>query len=259
MPAVIYERAQGAVGAITMSRAPANTYESTFAHALDEAIEAAETDDGCKVVIVRSSIAGFFCGGADVKEFRKNTPYGNMEMIAFAQEALNKPSRSSRIYIAQIEGHTLGGGLEIALSCDFRFAAKGSYLLGLPEVTLGLLPGNGGTQRLPMLLGPSKALELMVTGATMPPEEGHRLGLVNRLFEPGDVAAETMKFAERLAGGATFAIAQIKRAVYDGYLMGADAGLAVERSNLSRLLRSADASEGFLAFAEKRRPRFTGS
>jgi enoyl-CoA hydratase/carnithine racemase len=257
MTHVTYERA-GAVGLLTMHRPPANSYESGFVHDLDAAVEAAEADAGCKVVIVRSAVKGFFCGGADIKQFKANTPAQNIETIAFAQETLNKLMRSQRIYIAEVSGHALGGGLEIALACDLRFAAQGTYRVGLPEVTLGILPGNGGTQRLPAITGIAKAMELMITGQLLQPAEAHQLGIFNRLIEPDQLEAETRGYAEQLAAGAIFAIGQIKRAVYDGYRVAAEAGYAVERANIARLFRSEDAKEGFAAFVEKRKPQFTG-
>ncbi len=247
-----------AVGVIELNRPPANSYEITFMRALDAAISEAENDADCRVVIVRSAISGFFCGGGDIKRFRANSSQENMEMIAFAHETLNRPSQSRKIYIAEIAGHALGGGLEIALACDFRFAAAGEFQLGLPEVKLGILPGNGGTQRLPALIGYSKALELMATGDSVSPEAAHAFGLVNRLYGADALKAETRAFAEKIASAATLAIGNIKRSVYDGYLSGLQSGMAVERLNISRLFPSSDAAEGFAAFAERRKAQFSG-
>jgi enoyl-CoA hydratase/carnithine racemase len=151
----------------------------------------------------------------------------------------------------------LGGGLEIALACDIRFAAKGDYRIGLPEVTLGLLPGNGGTQRLTSLVGISKALELMVAGERLPPEEAYRLGIVNRLYEPSELREKTRSFAQALSQGATLAIGKIKRSVYDGQTI--EAGLAHERRNIGLLFASNDAREGFTAFVERRKANFSGN
>ena len=148
----------GAVGTILLDRPPANSYEITFMQALNAAIDAAEADDGVKVIILRSASAKFFSAGADIKAFMANSSADNMAMIDFAHQTEKKIAASDKIYIAAIKGHALGGGLEMALSCDLRFAAEGRYYLGLPEVTLGLLPGNGGTQRLSRLIGPNKAI-----------------------------------------------------------------------------------------------------
>jgi enoyl-CoA hydratase/carnithine racemase len=221
-------------------------------------IEAAERDSACRVVVVRSALSGFFCGGADIKQFRTNSPHENIEMITFAHETLSRPAQSAKVYIAEIGGHALGGGLEVALACDLRFAAEGSYKLGLPEVTLGILPGNGGTQRLTGLVGVSKALELMIVGSRLTPEDALRLGIVNRLFSAADLRSQTVAFATTLGASATYAVGQIKRSVYDGYCQNLQAGLSIERKNIGSLFYSADAAEGFAAFTERRAPNFSG-
>lgn len=257
MALVSYVR-DGAVGMLEMEKPPANAYDIDFMRALDAAIDQAEADDDCRAVIVRSRIKGFFCGGADIKRFLANTAAQNMEMIALAHQTLSRPSASAKLYIAEIGGHALGGGLEIALACDFRIGAKGTYRMGLPEVTLGILPGNQGTQRLPALIGPNKALELMVTGSTLTPEEAHRLGILNQLVDVDALANAARDFAARIAQSATLAVGQIKRAVYDGYSGLMEVGFAIERRGIAALFASADATEGFAAFQERRKPKFSG-
>ena len=256
MQLVTYSRSD-AVGTIEMNGPPANSYGISFMREMNDAIQAAIDDSACKVVIVQSSLPGFFCGGADIKQFRANSAAANGEMIAVAHETLDKPSRSEKIFIAEIGGHALGGGLEIALACDMRFAARGDYRIGLLEVTLGLLPGNGGTQRLTSLVGISKAIELMVTGERLSPEDAHKLGIVNRLFEPPELREQTRSFARALSDGATLAIGKIKRSVYDGQTI--EAGLAHERRNIGLLFTSNDAREGFAAFVERRKANFSGN
>jgi enoyl-CoA hydratase/carnithine racemase len=241
-----------------MHRPPANSYEIKFMRSLDVAIEAAEKDAEASVIVVRSNLPGFFCGGADIKQFCANTPSENMEMITLAHETLSKPVRSDKIYVAEMSGHALGGGFEIALSCDLRFAARGKFKIGLPEVTLGLLPGNGGTQRLAALIGPNKALELMISGTTVSPEDAHKLGMVNRLFDEAELAPQTATFASTLASSAMLAVSQIKRSVYDGYCSQHSMGLLIERQNIAKLFVSEDAREGFGAFVERRKPKFIG-
>lgn len=248
----------GAVGSITLDRPPANSYEIGFMRQLDGAIEAANGDTAVKVVILKSASEKFFSAGADIKAFMANDTAANMEMINFAHNALEKIAHSHKIYIAAINGHALGGGLEMALACDLRFAAQGKYRLGLPEVTLGLLPGNGGTQRLPRLIGANKALEMMITGEAVGPEEALELGLVNKLFPAADLLAETEAYAQKVAAGASLAIGAIKRCVYDGMQMELHDALAYERQLIAPLFDSADAAEGFAAFAEKRPPTYQG-
>lgn len=254
---VRFER-EGAIGLITLDRPPANSYEIGFMRDLDAAIDAAESDAAVKAVIVRSASDKFFSAGADIKAFNDNDKDANMELIEFAHATLEQIADSDKIYIAAINGHALGGGLEMALACDLRFAAEGNYRLGLPEVTLGLLPGNGGTQRLSRLIGANKALEMMITGEAVSPEKALELGIVNRLFPADQLQAETKAFAERLVQGATLAIANIKRAVYDGFEMELTDALALERDLIDPLFDSEDAAEGFAAFGEKRKPQYKG-
>ena len=256
--AVVTFSKNGAVGYITLDRPPANSYEIGFMRELDVAIGEANGDEAVKVVILKSASEKFFSAGADIKAFLANSTADNMAMIRLAHNTLNKMTASNKVYIAAMNGHALGGGLEMALACDLRFAAEGSYFMGLPEVTLGLLPGNGGTQRLPRLIGANKALAIMITGERIGPEEAHRLGLVNKLFPADQLQAETEAYAQKLAAGATLAIGAIKRCVYDGIQMDLADGLALERKLIEPLYNSEDAAEGFAAFVEKRPPVYKG-
>jgi enoyl-CoA hydratase/carnithine racemase len=251
--------AERGVGYITLDKPPANSYDQAFMDELSGAIDAAAGDSDVKAVIVRSASKKFFSAGADIKAFLANDTAANMAMIELGHEALARIATIPKVFIAQIEGHALGGGLEISLACDLRFGARGSYRLGVPEVTLGLLPGNGGTQRLPRLIGTSRALELMVTGRQVSPGEAHAVGILNRLFAAGDVADQARAFAERLAGGATAAIGEIKLAINEGVDGPLADGLARERAGIAKLFGTADAREGIGAFAEKRGAEFTGA
>jgi enoyl-CoA hydratase/carnithine racemase len=246
------------VAHITLDKPPANSYDFDFMEELGAAVDAAAADDAVKVVIVRSASKKFFCAGADIKAFLANDTAGNMKMINRGHEALAAIARVPKVFIAQVEGHALGGGLEISLACDLRFGARGRYKLGVPEVTLGLLPGNGGTQRLPRIIGVPKALDLMVTGRAISPGEAHSLGILNRLFAAAENAEKTREYAEQLAAGATAAIGEIKLATYAGMEMKMADALARERAGIERLFGTADAKEGLSAFAEKRKAEFTG-
>jgi enoyl-CoA hydratase/carnithine racemase len=251
--------AEGAVGYITLDKPPANSYDRGFMEEMSAAVDSAANDDAVKAVIVRSASKKFFCAGADIKAFMANDTPANLAMIELGHEVLARIATIPKVFIAQIEGHALGGGLEISLACDFRFGARGSYKLGVPEVTLGILPGNGGTQRLPRLIGTSRALDLMVTGRQVSPGEAHGLGILNRLFAAGETAEKTLAFAQRLAAGATGAIGEIKLATYEGADGPLQDGLARERAGIAKLFESKDAAEGIAAFVEKRRPEFTGA
>jgi enoyl-CoA hydratase/carnithine racemase len=248
--------ADGAVGTITLDNPPANSYEIGFMRELADAIAAASGDDAVRAVVVRSASERFFSAGADVKRFLANDPAENVAMVETAHEALASIARSPKPFVAWIAGHALGGGLEIALACDLRYAAEGSFRLGTPEVTLGLLPGNGGTQRLPRLIGAGPALDLLLTGRQVDPAEAHRLGIVTGLFPSED---ELRAHVERLAAGPPLAIANIKRAVYEGLQGPIDEGLALERELIGELFRSQDGVEGLTAFSEKRAPSFVGA
>jgi enoyl-CoA hydratase/carnithine racemase len=182
-----------------------------------------------------------------------------MEMIRASHATLRSIAAIPRLFVAEIAGHALGGGLEIALACDLRCGAEGDYRLGTPEVTLGLLPGNGGTQRLSRLIGWSRALDLMVTGRTLTPQEAYDVGILNRLFPAAEAEAQTRELAETLAAGATKAVANIKLAVHEGIDDGLERGLEREQELVEELFLSADGREGLAAFAEKRRPQFTGA
>jgi enoyl-CoA hydratase/carnithine racemase len=256
--AVSFE-ADGAIGYITLDKPPANSYDKDFMDQLGAAVDAAAGDDSVKVAIVRSASKKFFSAGADIKAFMANDTPTNMAMIERGHEVLANIARIPKVFIAQVEGHALGGGLEISLACDLRFGARGSYKLGVPEVTLGLLPGNGGTQRLPRLIGASRALELMVTGRPLSPGEAHAAGILNRLLPAAELESATRDYAGRLAGGATRAIGEIKLAVGEGIDRPLTDGLAREREGIRTLFGTADAAEGMGAFVEKRKPEFKGA
>jgi enoyl-CoA hydratase/carnithine racemase len=246
----------GAVATITLDNPPANSYDLAFMRELAGAIASADEDAGVRVVVLRSASPKFFSAGADVKRFLANDLDANMDMIRLAHEALASIARSPKLFVAWIAGHALGGGLEMALACDLRYAAEGSYRLGTPEVKLGLLPGNGGTQRLPRIIGAGPALELLLTGRQVGPDEALRLGIVSGLFPSEEEFATDIA---ALAVGPPLAIARIKRAVYEGMQRDLAGGLELERELIEDLFRSQDAAEGLVAFSEKRQPEFLGA
>ncbi len=249
---------EGAVGVLILNRPPANSYNMDFVRALSAAVDQVGSDSEIRAVVVKSALEKFFCAGADVKFFSEGTHQSNMEMIRAEHDALARISRVPKIFIAMIGGHALGGGLEIALACDLRFSGDGDFKLGLPEATLGLLPGNGGTQRLSRLIGKSRALDLMINGRAVAPSEALALGIVDRVLPQAELAAKTMEYAANLARGASFAIGRIKVAVNEGIEMPLAEGLAHERKVTEQVFLSEDAKEGIAAFVEKRKPAFKG-
>jgi len=245
------------IGWITLDRPPANSYDAAFLGELDRCVgEVAEAE--VAVAVIRSASDKFFSAGADVKAFLERSPEDNMVMCRRAHQVLGRFADEAPLFVAAIAGHALGGGYEIALACDIRIAAEGRYRIGLPEVTLGLLPGTGGTQRLPRLIGRGRALELMTTGRTVGPAEAERIGMVDRLVPAATFDQAVAELAAGLAAGAPLAVAAITRVVNDGLERSLEDALERELQELAALFASEDAREGMTAFTEKRPPSYNG-
>src|SRR5213594_3582818 len=207
---------QDSIGHIVLDRPPANSYDRAFMEQLDAAIDEARRDDGVKAILVRSALERFFSAGADVSVFAKSDMDAQNAFVVCANEAIAKLESAPKVVVAAIGGHCLGGGLEIALCCDFRVAAEGTYKIGLPEVSLGLLPGTGGTQRLPRLIGRQKALALMLRGTTLSPQEAKDAGIVDELVPAADLQARAVAMAQEFASGPSYARGQIKLEAVQG-------------------------------------------
>lgn len=244
------------VGYITISRPKANCYEINFHKQLIACINEANNDSNIKVIVIKSALEKFFCAGADIKVFEANTTKENKEMVKHAQLAANMLAKSNKLTICAISGHALGGGLELALACDIRIAAEGSYFLGLPEIKLGLIPGNGGSQRLIRTINKSKALELLMTGDNLSPNEAFKIGLVDYLYKREDFELKVSEYAAKFANGPLKAMAAIKICVNQGIEMTLLDGLKLETKLANSLYETPDAKEGQLAFIEKRSPKF---
>ncbi len=250
----------GGVAILELSNPPANAYSYAMHQELDAAILRARMDESVHVLLVRGAGDKFFCAGADISMLNGVTPEFKYYFCLHANETLLRLEQTPKLVIAAIGGHCVGGGLEVALACDLRVAKQGGGKIGLPEVSLGVLPGTGGTQRLSRALGKSKAIELMVRGENMSFEDAKALGLVNFVFPAETFWQETMAFAKSFCppGKASRAVGRIKRAVQTGWEIPLESGLALERELQQQLFESADAKEGIGAYVEKRKPSFTG-
>jgi enoyl-CoA hydratase/carnithine racemase len=249
---------EGSVGVIVLDRPPANSYDYEFLRSFASAVDDARIDLGIKsAIVVTSAAEKFFSAGADVGVFASGTPRSRFMLALLAHETFRKMENTPLIFIAAIAGHCLGGGLELALACDLRFAAEGTYQIGLPEVNLGLFPGSGGTQRLPRLVGLPKAMDLIANAKTMGPSDAKDIGIVDQLFpDAASCRAAAIEYAARLAAGPGVAIGHAKLSMTLGYGAPFDVGAAIEREAIGRVFVSEDADEGITAFKEKRKPEF---
>jgi enoyl-CoA hydratase/carnithine racemase len=263
MALVEYAR-DGAVALLTLNNAPANCYSHEMMLELDAAIVRARFDPEVFVLVLRGAGERFFCAGADIGMLRGADPYYKYAFCLHANETLLRLEQTAKLVIAAIDGHCVGGGLEVALAADIRVARAGSGKWGLPEVKLGVLPGTGGTQRLVRVVGKARAIELMAEGSTFDFERAHELGIVNHVWETADASefhTRTLELARRFTppSSAARAVGLIKRACQSGADLSLADGLALERELQQRLFEGDDAREGLAAYLEKRTPAFKGS
>ena len=242
------------VGTIRLDRPPMNAINEDLTRDLfDAAKEAGRREDVGAVVLYGGEKV--FAAGADVKAMATMGPAEVRPMIAGLQEVLNAVEDIPKVTIAAVTGYALGGGCELAMCADLRFAAPDAKL-GQPEILLGIIPGAGGTQRLPRLVGPARAKDLVFTGRQVEAEEALRIGLIDRIAE--DPYAEAVELARGFAGGPRAALRAAKAAVTWGSRVDLRTGVAFEREAFSDLFTTADQKEGMAAFVEKRKPDFTG-
>jgi enoyl-CoA hydratase len=248
---------------LTLTAPPANTYSYDMMRQLDAAVLDARMDDDVHVIVLTGAGQKFFCAGADIAMLQSVTPRYKYYFCLHANETLLRLEQTPKLVIAALNGHCVGGGLEVALAADLRWARQGAGKVGLPEVNLGVLPGTGGTQRLVRLVGKSAAIELMATGRLFDFDEAQQRGLVNEVIpaESADVFLEVVKKRARAfvpPARASKAVGLIKRAVQSGAESSLAEGLALERELQQQLFESADAKEGLAAHVEKRTPAFKG-
>ncbi len=257
-PRIGYEAREG-VATLTLDDPPVNGYSHEMMRALDDAILTARFDDEVYVIVLTGAGERFFCAGADINKLAAMSPSYKYHFCLHANETLLRLEHTPKLVIAALNGHTVGGGLEIALACDLRVAKKDGGKLGLPEVALGVLPGTGGTQRLVRTVGKSRALEMMVSGRNMSFDEARDMGLVHEVLE-GDFSTAVHGYAKGFCppAKAALAVGLIKRSVQTGAEVPLESGLALERELQARLFASDDAGEGIGAYIEKRKPGFSG-
>ncbi len=242
---------------LSIDRPPANAYEINLLCALTVAIEEINQDAEINVAVVQSASPKFFSAGADIKVYAASSLAENKKMVSAARQVAQLIAKSPKIFIAALQGHALGGGLELAMACDFRIAVEGKYQLGLPEIKLGLMPGNGGVARLMHLVGASRALELLMTGNSIDVHRAHQIGLIHHVFPRHQFEEQLHDFAHNLSSGPQQAIAAVKTFCRRSQGLNIEEALILEKELADKLDHTPDAREGLRAFIEKRIPNFS--
>jgi enoyl-CoA hydratase/carnithine racemase len=257
--------ASDGVCTITLDDPPANTYSYDMMRELDDAILSARMDASIHVIVITGAGEKFFCAGANIGMLKDADPAFKYYFCLHANETLTRLEQTPKLVIAALNGHTVGGGLEVAMAADIRIARQGAGKIGMPEVALGVLPGTGGTQRFARLVGKAKAIEMLATGSLFSFEDAREIGLVNQVWGDADLngrtfAAAVHDYARQFTppNKAARAVGHIKRAVQSGLESSFAEGLALERELQQRLFESDDAREGIAANLEKRKASFSG-
>ncbi len=249
------------VAYLVLTDPPANTYTHEMMRQLDEAILKARFDENVHVLVLTGQGTKFFCAGANISMLEGADPTFKYYFCLHANETLNRLEQTPKLVIAALNGHTVGGGLEIAMAADMRIAKKDSGSVGLPEVNLGVLPGTGGTQRLVRIVGKQRAIELMVSGRLTSYEEAKDLGIVSDIYDGDDFEDQIHQYATSFCppNSASKAVGRIKRSVQSGAEVPFESALAIERELQQQLFQGDDAKEGLAAYIEKRKPEFSAS
>jgi enoyl-CoA hydratase len=255
MAELVDYRVEKGVAIFELNDPPANTYTYEMNRALDDCILRARMDDEVHVIVLRGAGEKFFSAGANIRMLTEVTPQFKYYFCLHANETMNRLEQTPKLVIAALNGHTVGGGLEIAMAADIRIARQGSGKIGLPEVSLGVLPGTGGTQRLARLVGPAKALEMNTVGDPISADDAYEHGLASRVVDDHELFDLALAWGRKLAAQAPIAVEEIKRVSHAADL---DEGLAAERDGFLRAFATEDAREGIAAFIEKRAPKFEG-
>ena len=253
---VLVEKADRTVLLTINREAALNALNNRIMLRLQEIFETLEKDEDSLVVIITGSGSRAFVAGADVREI-KDAGSGRTAFITRGQQIFSKIRRSSKVVIAAVNGYALGGGCELALACDIRIAAENAKF-GLPEATLGVMAGYGGTQLLPRLIGPGRAKYLMLSGTMLTAAEAHAWGLVEKVCDGETLMEEVRGLAGRIASAGPLAVQGCKRAIDVGLELPIEEALRLELEIYDKVANSQDAEEGLSAFIEKRKPVFRG-
>ncbi len=253
---VIIEKCDG-VATVILSNPPMNLLNETVLNGLIQAFTDFERDESVRVIVITGAGDRAFAAGADIKEFpgALSHPDRAKEIAGHLHGAMNAVDRAKQPTIAVLFGHVLGGGLELALACDLRICEEGTHF-GLPESNLGIMPGAGGTQRLPRLVGASKALEIALLGEPIDAEAAEKIGLVNRVVPQGEAKAVAAAWAKRLSQRSQPSLSAIKTAVKQGLETNLTDGLELEVELFVQAFQREDSREGITAFLEKRQAVF---
>ncbi|MBV5319084.1 MAG: enoyl-CoA hydratase/isomerase family protein [Desulfobulbaceae bacterium] len=247
------------IATLTFNRPKAlNALNTALLEELAEALNSIKQDDAVRVLILTGSGEKAFIAGADITEIATLTPLAAKKFAQFGQEIISKLQTLAIPVIAAVNGYALGGGCEMALACDFIYASE-KAIFGLPEITLGVIPGFGGTQRLPRLIGANLAKEMIFTGKHLSAAEAKAIGLVNKIFAPEELRAAVDDVAKLIATKGKASLCAAKQTVNQGLNADLATGLGIERDAFALCLASPDAMEGTSAFLEKRKPVFTGN
>ncbi|MDI3478078.1 MAG: enoyl-CoA hydratase [Thermoanaerobacterium sp.] len=252
---VVFNKDDG-VAIITINRPKSlNALNYETLKELDSALDKAEDDKDVKVVIITGSGEKAFVAGADIAEMRNMTPLEAKKFSEYGQSVFRKIETLSKPVIAAVNGFALGGGCELSMACDIRIASKNAKF-GQPEVGLGIIPGFSGTQRLPRIIGTSKAKELIFTGEMINSDEAYRIGLISKIVELSDLIEESKKLAKTIMSKSQIAISLAKEAINKGMETDIDTGNTIEAEKFSLCFTTEDQKEGMNAFSEKRTPKF---
>jgi enoyl-CoA hydratase/carnithine racemase len=254
-PAVTWEAAGDGVLSIVLERPPANALGLSIIDGLNAALDHADQDPDVKILVVASRVPGFFAAGADIKHMATIDGAGFHAYGNAMRGALDRLAAPGRVSVAAVDGLALGGGLELAMACTLRVGGARARF-GLPEVKLGLIPGAGGTQRLPRLVGRGRALDIILTGRQVDAAEADAMGLIDRLVEDGRAEAVAMGIAHDLASLSLPALQAVVRTVDASIDMPLRQGMAREAREEESLFDNGEAREGIAAFLEKRPARF---